>query len=82
MAGETVAGHLFENGICIGLKADGTVCHRRWLDIQHCTSADVDQPNIAHSGNLNSYEADQIVRKKKAQDEAWDIILDRKKANV
>jgi hypothetical protein len=56
----SVAGHTFTNGLC--------ACGRRWVDIMTCTRADIDQPNIAHSGRLTGHEADEIVAAKEKQD--------------
>lgn len=54
------AGHSFVNGLCS--------CGREWVDIMHCTRAEVGQEGIAHTGKLNTSEADQIVAMKAKQD--------------
>ena len=76
--GDTIAGHVFEDGVCVATKADGTGCGRKWLDIQHCGRDDIDKLDIAHSGKLNSYEADQIIAAKKKQDDQWDVLFNHK----
>lgn len=71
-----IAGHDFRDGhlgrACVGMirLADGTeiVCNRRWVNVRNTTLADLDKPNIAHIGNLNHGEIDQIVSERTKED--------------
>jgi hypothetical protein len=72
MITKNVAGHAFVNGQCS--------CGRRWLDIQWYTKADVGQPGIAHMGNLNGPEAEQIEVTKREQDARFGLGVDLKVA--
>lgn len=67
-----VVGHDFRDGhlgrACVLLLNGGDTCRRRWVDIRNATLADLDKPNIAHVGNLNHGEIDQIVSERAKED--------------
>lgn len=67
MINGSAAGHTFVNGICS--------CGRRFVDIQYYGEAQVNQPNIAHTGNLTTSEALSIAQLKAAQDKVYDMVL-------
>ena len=57
----TIAGHDFPNhGPC--------TCGIRWLDIRNTRQTEVQQPNIAHTGNLTAHEYEQIEVARGAED--------------
>lgn len=64
-----IAGHLFEHGICVrpltGGERIGQRCGVELLSIQNTQREDINQPGIAHTGNLNSGEYEQIEKYRK-----------------
>jgi hypothetical protein len=67
MINGSAAGHTFVSGIC--------ACGRRFVDIQYYGEAQVNQPNIAHSGSLTVSEAQSIVTLKVALDKVYGLVL-------
>lgn len=56
-----IAGHSFpEFGAC--------ACGIHWTTIRNATAADAHQTGIAHSGLLSTYELDQIIAERAAED--------------
>lgn len=54
MINGSAGGHTFKNGRCD--------CGRELVDIQWVTMDDVGQKGIAHAGEANSYEIEQIMK--------------------
>lgn len=73
-----IAGHAFVLGVCVSPKqtTEGH-CGRHWLDIRNCTAADLNQPGIAHYGNLSSSELAQIVARRETEDAAMSDALEK-----
>ena len=74
--GLEIAGHDFVNGVCVKPKPDGSVCGRHLCDIRNVTDEDKDKPDIAHVGNTNQRELDEIKAWREAQNAAFDNALE------
>lgn len=66
---QMVAGHTFA-GVGSDEKCE---CGRYWHGIWGVTREDIGKPNIAHSGDLNEREYDQIQVKKARDDARWTV---------
>ncbi len=58
----SIAGHTFNpwTDRCTGV-VDGAVCGKRWLDIAHVDESYIGEKGIAHIGELNRREVDEIA---------------------
>lgn len=74
-----IAGHHFEdtsNGRrCVSTDCNGRVCFMSWLSIRDATADDLDQPGIAHVGNLSAQELASIVTARTREEDAvWEAV--------
>lgn len=75
----TIAGHTFDftptGRRCIGFRSSGTPCNRAWIDIRCCTAEDINAMEIAHVGQLNAAELNEIIKEKEREENAiWQAI--------
>lgn len=77
----TIAGHTFvETGTgrrCMNHNNQGVVCYRSWLSIKDTVQEQCGKPNIAHNGDLNASEFNDIVAERQREiDAMWKAVSD------
>jgi hypothetical protein len=78
VAEQRVAGHIFTDewdAVCTGMLPNGERCCRTWAEIEHTTREQINQPNIAHIGNLNEPEYKSIVDERERREALKDRMM-------
>ena len=78
-----VAGHHFAgtcDDVCTRPQSDGSPCTITWQSIAHCTTDEyIDKPDIAHIGNTNAGEIQQIreenERRELMRQHTWQALI-------
>jgi len=76
---EKIAGHTFEETAsgrrCSAMDHTGKTCFISWLSIRDASPGDLNQPGIAHVGNLDVEELASIVREREREEAAvWEAV--------
>lgn len=82
-----IAGHSFDDGPngrrCTTHTNEGRLCHRSWLTIKDAGEDQIGKKDIAHNGNLNASEWQEInVERKREIADVWAAVVDSASAGT